>query len=136
METVKAAIRRDGLALARVPPAFELELTKYGGSKPLEMLKFRLVCLPRDTSSWKFNEACILSVVHRLESRLRLAREVSDGLEIYSPMGDVDVVQGSQSLAMSRFYVTETNLFHDLLLTLLRRFYICWAEVMVLTLNA
>jgi hypothetical protein len=70
MKTVKDAIKRDGLALARVPPKFEEELTRFGGQDPTDMLKFRAYIFPRDISSWRIAEVCILAVAHRLESRI------------------------------------------------------------------
>jgi hypothetical protein len=61
MEMVKDAIKRDGIALARVPLSFGLELTKYGGSDPVDMLKFRVASFP-DISSWWVLEVCLLTI--------------------------------------------------------------------------
>jgi hypothetical protein len=124
MDTVKAAIERDGIYLARVPPHFEMEVTKFGGTDPYEMLKFRLASFPRDTSSWRFIEVSTLTLVHRLKMLIRLAGEGESR----------KFEQNNLNLAM--FGVIDMNIFHDLLYTLLRRFYSSWSELMVSTRSA
>jgi hypothetical protein len=64
MNIVKTAITRDGLALARVPPHFELELIRCGPQDPIGMLKFRAASQPRGASSWNILDVCL-----RLDSR-------------------------------------------------------------------
>jgi hypothetical protein len=122
METIKHAIRRDGIALARIPQNMAMEITRYGARDPVGMIKFRLTCFP-DISSFKIIPVCVMYVVNQLEGRIRLAGEVSLVSE---------VAPGDKSLALSRFYATETNIFRDILLTLLRRFYVSWREINVL----
>jgi hypothetical protein len=107
MQYAKDAIKRDGIALARVPPNFATDLTKYGGSDPLEMLKFRLSIFPRDPSSWKILDVCLLSVVLRLETWI------------------------NQAAAPLLILVNDINIFHDVLLTLLRRLWISSMEINV-----
>lgn len=51
MDTVNAAIKRDDIFLARLPPQFETQITRFGGTDPIEMLKFRVASQPRDKSS-------------------------------------------------------------------------------------
>jgi hypothetical protein len=62
MEVVKAAIERNGLALARIPPEFEAELNRYEAQDPLKMIKFRAAShLPdRDSSRWIIIDVCLL----------------------------------------------------------------------------
>jgi hypothetical protein len=104
MQYAKDAIKRDGIALARVPPNFAMELTKYGGSDQLEMLKFRLSIFPRDPSSWKILDVCLLAVVLRLETWIN---------------------QAKPQLSL----VNDINIFHDCLLALLRRVWISLMEI-------
>jgi hypothetical protein len=115
METVKDAIRRDGLALARVPPNFEAELTKYGGTDPIEALKFRFATFPRDTSSWKILEVALLTMVRRIESRINLANSIGIDPQLFV------------------FYdKTEVNGYREILYTLLRRIWQSFMEITVL----
>jgi hypothetical protein len=140
MENVKRAIERDGIVLAKVPLEFELEVSRYGSRDAMGMLLFRLKCFP-DTSSWRLSEFCLLSVMNRLESRIQLIGEVSQSVTKHATLTenegpssqkeDPEVKTGSDNMALARFYVTDTNLFHDLLLTLLRRFFLSWTEVLV-----
>jgi hypothetical protein len=117
MESVKAAIRRDGIGLARVPPQFENELTKIGGTDPIEMLRFRVSCLPRDSSSWKIVDVCLYAVVKRIEARaLRMV------LNNYINRADQH---------MLLYPGTEVNVFYDVLLNLLRRVWISMMEIAV-----
>jgi hypothetical protein len=128
MKTIKHAIRRDGIALARVHPQFLMDVT-YGARDPVGMIKFRLTCFP-DIRSWKVIEVCVMYVVNRLESRIRLAGDVFfNKSELHS--SENEVALGDKSLTLARFYAAEKNIFRDLLLTLFQRFYSAWAELKV-----
>jgi hypothetical protein len=128
MASVIESINRDGIALARVHPQFVMDVTRYGARDPVGMIKFRIDCIP-DISSWKINEVCVLTTMYRLDSRIRLAGEVSfKDPELHSSkvaLGDI-----AKSLTLAHF-ATDINVFRDLLLTLLRRFYSAWAELKV-----
>jgi hypothetical protein len=124
MQTVTDAIKRDGIAMARVPAKLEMELAQYGGSTAIEILEFQASCFP-DLSSWRIFEVIIMSVVQRLKSRLQLAesivRERQQVLSIYQrsdPMHSVDCK-------------TELNGFRDILNILLRRVWTCFMEINV-----
>lgn len=117
METVKAAIERDGLALARVPPNIEAELTKFGGTDPIHMLKFRAAGFPADTSSCRILDICILSILQLLDRRVRLSED-----KLFATR-DGPVISGHE--------VNEVNVYRDILLTLIRRFYTSFNEVIV-----
>jgi hypothetical protein len=116
MKTVAHAIRLDGLALARVAPNLEQELTKFGGTDPFEMLKFRYACFPRDTSSWRVLERCVFAVVKRLERRMNF------------PNISINDVQGPQISLNDQI---DMNVFHDILQTLLRRMWMSMMEFAV-----
>jgi hypothetical protein len=116
METVKAAITRDGLALARVPPNFETELNRFGGTDPMDILKFRSACFP-DTSSWKILDICVVSIVHLLDRRVKMA--------------EAKLFSNPPVPEMIRYEVIEVNVYRDILMTLIRRFLTCFSEIMV-----
>jgi hypothetical protein len=117
MQVVMDAIKRDGLALARVPPQFEVELNKFGGTEPIEIIKFRVAGMPRDTTSWRVLDVCILAVVQRLESRLRMAESIRrSGPELVY------------------YENTEVNVFRDILITLMRRLWQSFVECKVILL--
>jgi hypothetical protein len=103
LEIVTGAIESDGLSLARVAPELEMELTKYGGQDPIDMLKFRVACFPIDSSSWKILEMSLFAVVKRLHSRINKVSLTSD----------------------------DVNVFHDILMTLLRRHWKSMVEIVV-----
>jgi hypothetical protein len=115
MEYVNSAIKRDGLALARVPPNFEVELTKFGGSDPVDMLKFRLATFPRDLSSWMILEVALLTMVRRLESRINLANSIGIDPQLF-------VIYDK----------TQVNGYRDILNTLLKRLWQSLMEITVL----
>jgi hypothetical protein len=128
METIQHAIKRDGIALARVPSRFLMDVTRYGARDPVGMIKFRLNCLP-DMQSWRVKEVCVLAVLHRLDSRIRLAGEVSiNDPELHS---ENEVTLVDKSLTLARFYAAEKNIFRDIMQTLFRRFYSSLAELKV-----
>jgi hypothetical protein len=116
MDTVKAAIKHDGLALARVPPNFESELTKFGGTDPYEMLMFRAAAHPGDTSSWKILDICIVSIMNLLDRRVRLSKSKLFVNRARPEIRGCDV---------------DANVYRDILLTLIRRFYTSFNEVIV-----
>jgi hypothetical protein len=114
MEIVKDAIDRDGIALARVSPALGMELSRFGGRDHIKMLKFRASCFPRDTSSWKILDVCVLSIVQQLDNRIRLAESIHGA--------------GPELVVYEN---TEVNVFRDTLLTLIRRFWRSFMETNV-----
>jgi hypothetical protein len=111
MDAVMNAIKLDGLALARVPPSLEMDLNRFGGIDPIGVLKFRVACFPQDTTSWKILDVCVLSIVQRLESRIRIAES------IHGSGPELAVYQN-----------TDVNVFRDTLLTLIRRFWLALME--------
>jgi hypothetical protein len=116
MNIVKAAIKRDGLALARVPPRFEEELIRFGAQDPIGMLKFRVSCFPLDSSSWKILDVCLLAIVERLEAknqRIVLNNSIN---EAYSQIS---------------YNRDDYNVFRDILLTLMRRLWVSMMEIAV-----
>jgi hypothetical protein len=112
MEGVTNAIKRDGLALARAPAYVDKELSKYAGTDPIEVLKFRVTCFP-DTRSWKILEVCILSIVQLLDSRIRHSKSIRSNTR---PGPELIVYEN-----------TEVNVYRDILLALLRR---AWKSMM------
>jgi hypothetical protein len=119
METVLKAIHQDGIAFARVPTKLIAELNRYGGEDAIDMLKFRVSCHPRDTSSWKILEVCLLAVVQRFNYRLEMAKSIAS-----ARLRQVTINEK-----------IEMNVFRDLLITLLKRAWMSYDELYVLSLS-
>jgi hypothetical protein len=116
MKIVNEAIARDGLALARVPADLSSKITKYGGTDPIEALKFKVSCFP-EIRSWKIPEGCILSAVRRLDNRLRMVESIKS---VFRPGPELKVYED-----------TEVNVFRDMLMTLMRPFHRSFMEIEV-----
>jgi hypothetical protein len=114
MSTVNAAISRDGLVLARVPFGIMSELSRYGGHEPVDQLNFVAFNLP-DLSSWKILDSCLLDICLMLSDRASISDE------------EIQEIQESPRLQ------TSSNIFYDILMCLLKRFWRSYMEINVST---
>jgi hypothetical protein len=109
MESSLAAIKRDGLALARIPYIVIPEMIAFGGQGDTQLI-FVATHLP-DMSTWKIFDCCCIEVCQLLSSRA------------YNPP--------SPSLSLTSTSGLSTNIFYDILLCLIKRFCRGWSEINV-----
>jgi hypothetical protein len=114
MEMVKETIERDGLALARVPERFELDISRYGARDPIGMLQFRAKTIP-DASSWRMFESCVTAVYFRLYGHIR---QVSFTTETPTAF----------TLQMGALEKRRINIFDDLLSCLIKQLQASFSE--------
>jgi hypothetical protein len=117
VKVIDDAIQRDGIAFARVPLRVELEMSRYGPQDPLGMLGFRVACFP-DIKDMPICDECVLAVEKCLESRVQLASRQSTS---YFPLQVHSVI--------STYW--DNNTFRDTLMTLMRRLWCGFMEVVV-----
>jgi hypothetical protein len=105
IDTVNYSIKRDGIALARIPENYDLAVLRYGGSSPMEMLKFRARTMP-DLTSWKLFECLVVAVFVRLYYLTRRA----------DSSNPINIIQAQGTRMNTRF-----NIFSDLLCCLIKQ---------------
>jgi hypothetical protein len=103
MDIVKESIRRDGIAMARVPVGFDVDVLRYGARDPIGMLQFKATSFP-DISSWKLFDSCVVSAFFQLYSRISQANLVNKTFT--GKQGPVETMK--------------FNIFNDLLSSLLK----------------